>query len=258
VAQEEAPIIRRQIEGGGKFRRRVDALWEACEQWADAGLEPGERTAEAAEKKLSTRNQTEIQSKDAALLRGSGWDLEAMEMAVRRQALRVAAMVLERHLNADRSDYTGPQRQCSRGGQARYLDRREKTFQSVHGPLRLERAYYHCSHCGEASYPRDETLGLCWQAGGRERENARAIKRAASGDTNRKLSEIAQRGEREAIRRNFGDVQPKVVIGDGAPWIWNIAEKPFPDAIQIVDRFQVKEILILTRVLVSSPRYNQN
>ena len=55
LSQEQAFTVRRQIEAGREFRRRVDALWEACEQWADAELEPGEQTAEAAEKKGSRR-----------------------------------------------------------------------------------------------------------------------------------------------------------------------------------------------------------
>jgi transposase len=33
------------------------------------------------------------------------------------------------------------------------------------------------------------------------------------------------------------------VIGDGAPWIWNIAAELFPQALQIVDRYHVKEHL---------------
>jgi len=32
--------------------------------------------------------------------------------------------------------------------------------QSVLGPLRLERAYYHCSSCGQGFCPRDEQLGI--------------------------------------------------------------------------------------------------
>jgi transposase len=34
-----------------------------------------------------------------------------------------------------------------------------------------------------------------------------------------------------------------VVIGDGAAWIWNIAAELFPQALQIVDRYHVKEHL---------------
>jgi hypothetical protein len=68
-------------------------------------------------------------------------DLEAVEMAARRQALRLAARALEQRLNDDTSDYAGPELACACGQSARYVDRRVKTFLSVLGPLRLQRAY---------------------------------------------------------------------------------------------------------------------
>ena len=37
--------------------------------------------------------------------------------------------------------------------------------------------------------------------------------------------------------------QEVVVLGDGAPWIWNLATEHFPDALQIVDRFHAKQHL---------------
>jgi len=81
-------------------------------------------------------------------------------MAARRCALRLAAHAVEVHLNQDRSDYTAPQLACACGGEARYVERRAKTFASVLGPLRLERAYYHCARCSQGFYPRDRTLGM--------------------------------------------------------------------------------------------------
>jgi hypothetical protein len=83
-----------------------------------------------------------------------------VEMAARRQALRLAARALEQRLNADTSDHAGPELPCSCGGSARYRDRHEKTFESVLGPLRLERAYYHCAACRRGFCPRDQTLRL--------------------------------------------------------------------------------------------------
>jgi hypothetical protein len=81
-------------------------------------------------------------------------------MAARRQALQLAARALEQRLNADTSDYAGPQWACACGQPARYVDRRAKTFVSVLGPLRLERAYYYCAACGCGFCPRDRALGL--------------------------------------------------------------------------------------------------
>ncbi|MCY4029655.1 MAG: hypothetical protein OXH75_25490 [Acidobacteria bacterium] len=34
-----------------------------------------------------------------------------------------------------------------------------------------------------------------------------------------------------------------MVLGDGAAWIWNLADELFPEAIQIVDLFHAKEHL---------------
>src|ERR1700716_3350029 len=71
-------------------------------------------------------------------------DFEAVEMAARRQALRLAARALEQRLNTDTSDHVGPQLPRPCGGSAQYHGRHGKTFESVLGPLHLQRAYYHC------------------------------------------------------------------------------------------------------------------
>ena len=70
-----------------------------------------------------------------------------------------------------------------------------------------------------------------------------AIESAATRDTDKTPSEFAQRVEREAQRRGFDRAQRRVVVGDGAPWIWNLADEHFPGAIQIVDRFHAKQKL---------------
>jgi len=87
-------------------------------------------------------------------------DLEAVEMAARRQVLRLAARALEQRLNADTGDHQGPELPCPCGGSAQYHGRHEKTFESVLGSLQLERAYYHCERCHSGFCPRDRALGL--------------------------------------------------------------------------------------------------
>jgi hypothetical protein len=47
----------------------------------------------------------------------------------------------------------------------------------------------------------------------------------------------------EAWQRGWSRAQIKVVIGDGADWIWNIAEQHFPGAVQIVDLFHARQHL---------------
>lgn len=70
-----------------------------------------------------------------------------------------------------------------------------------------------------------------------------AIESAATTDCQQTLSEFAQRVQREANRRGFEQAPRQVVLGDGAAWIWNIADAQFPEATQIVDRFHVKQHL---------------
>jgi hypothetical protein len=53
-------------------------------------------------------------------------------------------------------------------------------------------------------------------------------------------------GERlyaEAVRRGLNRAGRVVVVGDGAPWIWNLADLHFPGAVQIVDFFHAAEHL---------------
>lgn len=47
----------------------------------------------------------------------------------------------------------------------------------------------------------------------------------------------------EAWRRGWARAQRRVVLGDGAEWIWNQAELHFPDATQIVDLYHAREHL---------------
>jgi hypothetical protein len=56
-------------------------------------------------------------------------------------------------------------------------------------------------------------------------------------------SEFGPRLYLEAWNRGWGRAEKKVVIGDGAEWIWNIADNHFPGAIQIVDIFHARQHL---------------
>jgi hypothetical protein len=47
----------------------------------------------------------------------------------------------------------------------------------------------------------------------------------------------------EGIRRGADHVRQMTIIGDGAPWIWNIAGGQFPKATQIVDLYHAREHL---------------
>ena len=47
----------------------------------------------------------------------------------------------------------------------------------------------------------------------------------------------------EAWKRGWSRAQKKVVVGDGAEWIWNLADQHFPGAVQIVDLYHAREHL---------------
>jgi hypothetical protein len=291
-------------------------------------------------------------------------DLEALELAVRQQVLRLAGAAIEQRLNADTTDERGSRTPCGCGQSARWVGRRSKLLHSVLGPLRLERAYYHCSSCGHGFCPRDqhlrientslspaltrmtgtvaalvsfqegselltelagvavnakqvertaEALGqeiaeeerrhpepsdtlalpqtlylgmdgtgiplraeelagrigkqpdgsaktgevkLCtiWSAESLDEEGtpirdagsvtySAALESASALDTAAARAPFAERVWREATRRRFCHAPRRVVLGDGALWIWSIADDQFPDATQIVDRYHAQERL---------------
>ncbi len=105
-----------------------------------------------------------------------------------------------------------------------------------------------------ASKTREVKLCVVWSAEGRDDEGtpvrdpgsvtySAAIESAAQRDTDAAPSPFATRVAREAARRGFAQAARRAVLGDGAPWIWNLATEHFPDAIQIVDRFHAKQHL---------------
>ena len=55
--------------------------------------------------------------------------------------------------------------------------------------------------------------------------------------------EFGKRLYLEAWKRGWSRAEKKVVIGDGAEWIWNIAAQYFPGAIEIVDLFHARQHL---------------
>jgi hypothetical protein len=116
-----------------------------------------------------------------------------------------------------------------------------------------------------SSKTREVKLCTVWSAEGRDEEGvpvrdagsvsySAAIESAATRDPEATGSPFAQRVEREARRRGFDRAPRQAVLGDGAPWIWNIADEYFPDARQIVDRFHAKAHLSgVAKVLYGTP-----
>jgi hypothetical protein len=62
----------------------------------------------------------------------------------------------------------------------------------------------------------------------------------------------------EAWKRGWSRAQKKVVLGDGAEWIWNLAQQHFPGAVQIVDLYHARQHLWdLARRLHPNDEQNQ-
>jgi hypothetical protein len=55
--------------------------------------------------------------------------------------------------------------------------------------------------------------------------------------------EFGKRIYLEAWKRGWSRAKKKVVIGDGAEWIWNLVAEHFPDAIQVVDLYHARQHL---------------
>jgi hypothetical protein len=297
----------------------------------------------------------------AALAGGAG--LEAAERTIRAGLLRLGASVLEDLLAAD-PGYAGPRADCGAGHQAELGGYRDKTVDTVLGPVAIRRAWYHCDQCRHGLAPRDDQLGAAGQGmspglrkmtaraaaavpfaaaaklvgelagitltGKRAGRRAEADGRAAqarigaeadavmagrlamlppSGPLPGKLyvaidgtgvpmvpAETAGRAGKgedgrartrevkmavaftqtsldeknrpardpasssylatfapaarfgilmaaEARRRGAGRIRQLTILGDGAPWIWNLAGQYFPEATQIVDLFHAREHL---------------
>ena len=208
---------------------------------------------------------------------------------MRRQALQLAARAVERRLNADLSDYSGPTVAWACGLLAdlagvqvnaqriervaetlgRELDAAERAGVFPCEPPAAVTMYLGMDATGVPMRPtevagragkqadgsaktREAKLVLVWTAEDRDKHGhpscdagsvtySAAIESAASRDTDPDPSEFARRVRREAERRGFQLARRRVILGDGAQWIWQVATEMFPGAIQIVDYFHAWE-----------------
>ena len=70
--------------------------------------------------------------------------------------------------------------------------------------------------------------------------------------------EFGKRIYLEAWNRGWSRAAKKVVMGDGAEWIWNLVEQHFPGAVQIVDLYHARQHLWeLARKLHPNDELNQ-
>jgi hypothetical protein len=85
--------------------------------------------------------------------------LEAAETVIRAGMLKLGGGMLGQLLAAD-PGHRGPRVPCGQGHEAEFTDYRDKTFDTVLGPVTLNRAWYHCAACQHGFAPRDTELGI--------------------------------------------------------------------------------------------------
>ena len=100
-------------------------------------------------------------------------------------------------------------------------------------------------HQGQPARTREVKLGCVFTQTGLDEEGY-PIRDPGSTTYVGAIETAEQFGKRlyvEAWKRGWSQADKKVVIGDGAEWIWNIADQHFPGAVQIVDLFHARQHL---------------
>lgn len=82
-----------------------------------------------------------------------------LETEIRAAMTALGASLLEGLLAAE-AGHTGARIDCGRGHRAVFVGYRDKTIDTVLGPIRLRRAWYHCRACHAGRAPLDERLGV--------------------------------------------------------------------------------------------------
>jgi len=96
---------------------------------------------------------------------------------------------------------------------------------------------------GQPAHTREVKLGCVFTSAGVDKENHPLRDQASTTYTGaiENAEEFARRIYREAFQRGWSRALIKVVLGDGAVWIWNLAADQFPGAILIVDFYHASE-----------------
>jgi hypothetical protein len=100
---------------------------------------------------------------------------------------------------------------------------------------------------------REVKIGCFFTQSGRDPDTGDPVQDPGSASyisTFEPAAAFAVQAKAEYHRRGFDQIRQPIVLGDGAKWIWTIAEEQFPAATQIVDYFHAREHLAdLTRTL---------
>jgi hypothetical protein len=99
---------------------------------------------------------------------------------------------------------------------------------------------------GQPSHTREAKLGCVFTQAKWDKKKGYAIRDPDSTTYVGAIETAEEFGKRiylEAWNRGWSRAEKKVVMGDGAEWIWNLAELYFPGAVQIVDLYHARQHL---------------
>ena len=111
---------------------------------------------------------------------------------------------------------------------------------------------------GQPAHTREVKLGAVFTQTATDKEG-RPVRDADSTSYVGAIESAEQFGLRlytEAWRRGWSRAGKKVVIADGAIWIWDLADQHFPGAIQIVDLYHARQHLwrLSTKLFSNDPK----
>jgi len=179
----------------------------------------------------------------AVLSLAGGAGVEQAELAIRSAVTELGRGLLEPLLAAD-AGYLGPRVPCSRGHRAEFVSCRDKTVDTVLGPVTIRRAWYHCAGCGRGFAPRDEQLGVAGQgmSPGLRKMTARAaaaVPFAAAARLVGELAGITLTGKRAGRRAEADGQAAAAVIRAEAAAITARQVVPIPPAGPLPDKLYV-------------------
>lgn len=173
----------------------------------------------AAEKEAESARIIERLGREDAL------DLEGAEFHIRTAVLAMGASVLERLLQEMGTGRQARPRFCAQGHLPRKMESggvREKTIQTILGPVRFARSRYVCPSCGRSQYPGDDLLGVVATgfSPGLRRLMSRAGSRESFGEA---AEDLRVYGAMRVDAKDVERVAESEGAGEGAIPIFHIA-----------------------------------
>ncbi len=109
---------------------------------------------------MDNRILDELEASFTQELALAGNNLGSLEVAVTAKMRLLGQGLLQRIVSKQANGYKGSSVACVCGSSMRFIGHRGRDVHTVHGWIKVKRAYYQCSHCGRSSVPYDHDSGL--------------------------------------------------------------------------------------------------